>query len=108
MASQAFSMPKLKGAPSVIDVYSGHGRGPEAGHLIPETGGLRKLRWTAKGRGRRSGSRVIHYFHNLDVPLFLMAIFAKNIQTDLTPQQRKALARQLSALKMEWKEKRAK
>jgi predicted NAD-dependent protein-ADP-ribosyltransferase YbiA (DUF1768 family) len=51
---------------------------------------------------------VIHYFHNLDVPLFLMAIFAKNIQTDLTPQQRKALARQLSALKMEWKEKRAK
>ena len=81
---------------------------PEAGDLMPDTGGLRKLRWAAKGRGKRSGSRVIYYFHNLDVPLFLMAIFAKNIQTDLTPQQRKALARQLSAMKMEWKEKRAK
>ena len=75
---------------------------------MPDTGGLRKLRWAAKGRGKRGGSRVIYYFHNLDVPLFLMAIFAKNIQTDLTPQQRKALARQLSAMKMEWKEKRAK
>jgi mRNA-degrading endonuclease RelE of RelBE toxin-antitoxin system len=42
---------------------------PEAGDLIPETGGLRKLRWAAKGRGKRGGSRVIYYFHNLDVPL---------------------------------------
>jgi hypothetical protein len=49
---------------------------PEAGVLIPETGGLRKLRWTAKGKGKRGGSRVIYYFHNLDVPVFLMAIFA--------------------------------
>ena len=81
---------------------------PEAGDPMPGTGGLRKLRWTAKERGTRSGSRVIYQFHNFDVPLFLMAIFAKNIQTDLTPHQRKALARQLSAMKMEWKEKRAK
>lgn len=81
---------------------------PEAGDLIPETGGLRKLRWAAKGKGRRGGSRVIYYFHNLDVPLFLMAIFAKNIQTDLVPRQRRALVRQLTALKAEWKEKRPK
>lgn len=78
---------------------------PEAGDVIPETGGLRKLRWRAKGKGRRGGSRVIYYFHNLEVPLFLIAIFAKNIQTDLGPRQRKALVRQLSALKAEWKER---
>jgi hypothetical protein len=42
---------------------------------------------------------VIYYFHNLDVPLFLIAIYAKNIQTDLSPQQRKALAKQLLGLK---------
>lgn len=71
---------------------------PDAGDLIPETGGLRKLRWAAKGKGKRGGSRVIYYFHNLDVPLFLMAIFAKDVQTDLAPRQRKALVRQLTAL----------
>ncbi len=48
---------------------------------------------------------MIYYFHNLDVPLFLMAIFAKNIQTDLSPGQRKALVNQLRALKADWKRK---
>jgi hypothetical protein len=81
---------------------------PEAGDVMPETGGLRKLRWTAKGRGKRGGSRVIYYFHNIDVPLFLMAIFAKNIQTDLSTRQRAALTRQLRALKSDWKEKKLK
>jgi mRNA-degrading endonuclease RelE of RelBE toxin-antitoxin system len=38
---------------------------PEAGDVIPETGGLRKLRWAAKGRGKRGGSRVIYYFHDM-------------------------------------------
>ena len=81
---------------------------PEAGNVIPETGGLRKLRWTAKGKGRRGGSRVIYYFHNMDVPLFLMAIFAKNTQADLSTRQRKALARQLRALKSDCREKESK
>jgi mRNA-degrading endonuclease RelE of RelBE toxin-antitoxin system len=81
---------------------------PEVGDLIPETGGLRKLRWAARSKGRRGGSRVIYYFHSLDVPLFLMAIFAKNVQTDLEPRQKKALVRQLSALKTEWKGQRPK
>ncbi len=57
---------------------------PEAGAVIPEAGGLRKLRWTAKGKGKRGGSRVIYYFHNVDVPVFLMAIFTKSIQTDMS------------------------
>ena len=83
-------------------------RHPEAGDLMPRTGGLRKLRWAAKGKGKRGGSRVIYYFHNIDVPLFLMAIFAKNIQTDLSTRQRAALTRQLRGLKSDWKEKKLK
>jgi hypothetical protein len=81
---------------------------PEAGALIPGTGGLRKLRWASKGKGKRGGSRVIYYFHNIDVPLFLMAIYAKNVQTDLSMKQRTALASQLRALKEDWKERKAK
>src|SRR5258708_20905510 len=72
---------------------------PEAGDVMPETGGLRKLRWAAKGKGKRGGSRVIYYFHNAEVPLFLMAIYAKSIQADLSPRQRKALISQLRGLK---------
>ena len=51
---------------------------------------------------------MIYYFHNIDVPLFLMAIYAKNVQTDLSVQQRTALAAQLRALKRDWKEKKTK
>ena len=78
---------------------------PEAGDVIPETGGLRKLRWAAKGRGKRGGSRVIYYFHDIHLPLFLMAIFAKNVQADLSLRQRKALTRQLRGLKSDCRER---
>lgn len=37
---------------------------PEAGDLIRETGGLRKLRWGAGGKGKRGGARVVYYFHS--------------------------------------------
>jgi len=81
---------------------------PDGGALIPETGGLRKLRWSAKGKGKRGGSRVIYYFHNVDVPLFLMAIYAKKIQTDLSARQRRALTTELRALKQDWKNRKLK
>jgi hypothetical protein len=81
---------------------------PEAGDLIPETGGLRKLRWTAKGKGKRGGSRVIYYFHNLDVPLFLMAIFAKECSGRFIATATVALTRQLRALKTDWQEEKPK
>ena len=51
---------------------------------------------------------MIYYFHNIDVPLFLMAIYAKNVQTDLSERQRAALTGQLRALKSDWKEKKLK
>jgi hypothetical protein len=44
----------------------------------------------------------------MNVPLFLMAIYAKNAQTDLSMQQRRALSGQLRALKRDWKERKGK
>ena len=41
-------------------------RDPEAGHVIPGTGGLRKLRWAASGRGKRGGARIIYFWHPKD------------------------------------------
>jgi hypothetical protein len=61
---------------------------PEAGDLMPETGGGRKLRWRAQGRGKRGGVRVIYYFHSESLPLFLLNVFAKNEKANLTKAER--------------------
>ena len=73
---------------------------PEAGDLVPGTGGCRKLRWAAAGRGKRGGVRVIYYFHNESLPLFLLNVFAKNEKANLTKaeqNERKVLLPRLVA-----------
>jgi mRNA-degrading endonuclease RelE of RelBE toxin-antitoxin system len=64
---------------------------PEAGDVIPETHGVRKLRWSALGRGKRGGARVIYYFHGSDMPLVLITAYAKNRKSDLTGEEKKEL-----------------
>jgi hypothetical protein len=61
---------------------------PMAGDLIPGTGGVRKLRWALEGRGKRGGARVIYYFHNEDIPLFILTVYAKNVRGDLSGAER--------------------
>lgn len=61
---------------------------PEAGDIMRDTGGARKLRWRAKGRGKRGGVRVIYYYHNESLPLFLLNVFAKNEKPNLTKAER--------------------
>lgn len=51
---------------------------PETGALIPESGGLRKLRWQSKGKGKRGGVRVIYYFKNNKNQIWLLTIYAKS------------------------------
>jgi hypothetical protein len=51
---------------------------PTAGDVIPGSGGVRKLRWGLEGRGKRGGARVIFFFHDMEMPLYLMTAYAKN------------------------------
>jgi hypothetical protein len=60
---------------------------------MPETGGVRKIRWATAGRGKRGGARVIYYFHNERLPLFLLAAYGKNEKADLSKAERKAMKR---------------
>jgi mRNA-degrading endonuclease RelE of RelBE toxin-antitoxin system len=53
------------------------GANPEAGEIIPETGGVRKIRRALAGRGKRGGARVIYFYHNERLPLFLLAAYGK-------------------------------
>lgn len=51
---------------------------PEKGDVIPGSGGLRKVRWAGKGRGKRGGVRVIYYYKNREGQIWLLTIYAKN------------------------------
>jgi hypothetical protein len=55
-------------------------RNPEAGDLIPETGGVRKVRWSRQGSGKRGG-----------VPLYLLMVYAKARREDLPPEAKRAV-----------------
>jgi hypothetical protein len=66
-------------------------RDPEAGRVIPGTGGLRKLRWGASGRGKRGGARVIYFWHRKSQHLLMLFVYPKNERSDLTPVQKRVL-----------------
>ena len=66
---------------------------PEQGDLIRGGGGVRKLRWGASDRGKRGGVRVIYYWAVEPSVCYLLYVYAKNKQGDLTPAQVKVLAR---------------
>lgn len=80
----------------LIDFLS---QNPEAGDLIPGAGGVRKVRIALQGRGKRGGARVIYYFHSEAIPLFALLIYAKTDRADMTPTERKDIARLVDALK---------
>ena len=64
---------------------------PEAGDVIPETGGVRKLRWGLRGRDKRGGARVVYYYHSERLPVFLLAACAKNERANLSKAERNAM-----------------
>ena len=64
---------------------------PTAGNLIPNGGGLRKLRWRSAWRGKRGGIRVIYYCWS-NQQLYMRFAYQKSRQSDLTRDQLKLLA----------------
>ncbi len=60
---------------------------PEQGAIIPGSGGIRKLRWTGNGRGKRGGIRVIYFWIVDESVIYMLYAYAKNLASDLTPSQ---------------------
>jgi hypothetical protein len=65
---------------------------PEDGDVIPGTGGVRKLRWGKAGSGKRGGARVIYFYYQMDCPLYLLLAYAKAQASDLSADEKKAVA----------------
>jgi len=66
---------------------------PEAGDLIRQTGGLRKIRWSVPGRGKRGGVRVVYFWAPARETILMLLMYGKNEQDDLTPEQLRILKR---------------
>lgn len=74
---------------------------PEIGDVIEGTGGARKMRIQLEGRGKRGGGRIIY----LDVfeheNLYLLFAYPKNVQDDLTAEQKKVIRRMIEEIQRE-------
>lgn len=71
---------------------------PDWGDVIQNTGGLRKIRWAARGKGKRGGVRVIYYYKVTESQIRLLLIYKKGVQDVLSEDNK----RQLRALNEGW------
>jgi mRNA-degrading endonuclease RelE of RelBE toxin-antitoxin system len=79
----------------VIDYLSEH---PKAGEIMEGTGGIRKMRWSRGNRGKSGGVRVIYYYHDERIPLYLLTMFGKNERANLSKANRNALGKLVAIL----------
>ena len=71
---------------------------PACGDVMPGTGGVRKVRWAREGSGKRGGYRVIFYYYNETLPLFALALYAKNEKIHLTKTECNEIAKIVKVL----------
>jgi len=57
---------------------------PEAGAVIPGSGGVRKLRWSVAGRGKRGGIRVIYFLRTRQSQIWMLTLYAKNVTESIS------------------------
>lgn len=81
------------------------GQNSLAGVVIPGSGGIRKIRWTRPGSGKRGGVRVLYYFLDEMQQVFLLTMFAKNQQADVPPPELKLLKKMVTIIRSEYGKK---
>ena len=64
---------------------------PDAGDVIPGSGGCRKLRWALAGRGKRGGARVIYFLRLASGQIMLVTMYGKNVRENVDPALLKRL-----------------
>lgn len=89
------------------DIVAYLGRHPDAGDIMPGTGGARKIRFAGRGKGRSGGYRVITFFAADDIPVFLLDIYSKGSRANLSQAASNELRKMLTALPRAWREQRA-
>ena len=86
----------------VIDCLS---ENPLAGDEIPGTGGVRKLRFAASGRGKRGGARIIYLYLGEAIPIYALLAYTKSGRADLTHDERHTVKTLAAAIKRELRQR---
>ena len=68
---------------------------PDAGEIVPGSGGVRKIRWGLRGKGKRGGIRVIYYWKTADDEIWLLTLYAKNVQENIPVHVLKQIAQEI-------------
>lgn len=68
---------------------------PDAGKIIPGSGGLRKLRWHKDRKGKRGGVRIIYYWKKSDNEIWLLTVYEKSKQEDIPKKMIKKIAEEI-------------
>jgi hypothetical protein len=71
---------------------------PEAGDVIQGTFGVRKIRVAHGGKGKRGGARVLYYYVDARMTIYLMRVYAKSKQVDVSPGEKRALRMVVDAI----------
>lgn len=66
---------------------------PELGDVMPGTGGLRKVRWAdrRRGKGRRGGLRIFYFYFEFEQQIWLVTLYGKDEAADLSAKEKKTL-----------------
>lgn len=70
---------------------------PEAGDVIPASGGVRKLRWGVAGRGKRGGLRVIYFLRRRNDEVWMLTLYAKNVADNIPAKVLKKIKEAIDA-----------
>jgi hypothetical protein len=72
---------------------------PDAGAVIQRSGGVRRIRWAARGKGKSGGVRVIYYWIKADEQIFLLTLYGKGEKEDLSAAELKRIVKLVEELK---------
>src|SRR6202171_3121678 len=76
---------------------------PDAGDVMPGTGGARKVRFPGRGKGKSGGYRVVTYYSGTDVPALLLALIDKGERANLSKAERNELRKELSGFAKDYR-----
>jgi hypothetical protein len=99
-AERLFSLDERK---AIVDRLASD---PTCGVVIPGGGGIRKVRFGFGARGKSGGARIVYLFSGTDLPVFILAVFAKNEKANLSVSERNALGKMVAAMIEDYRRRR--
>jgi RelE toxin of RelEB toxin-antitoxin system len=99
-AERLFSLDERK---AIVDRLASD---PTCGVVIPGGGGIRKVRFGFGARGKSGGARIVYLFSGTDLPVFILAVFAKNEKANLFASERNALGKMVAAMIEDYRRRR--